>query len=155
MSSRLIDTPQEKLRLGFNLGMTNISALLFKIGETFLTEGLAKLSRFAHLKHRSKSFYITPPQTPPLASHLPPQSPSLLNTTTTPNQLNSPSLGNDFLYRLAFSACHFKNHNSIVENIGSLSCFPILKIRWTAGAKYPMVLAVTVDTRLSCHDPST
>ncbi|KAG5527440.1 hypothetical protein RHGRI_028361 [Rhododendron griersonianum] len=91
MSSRLNDTPQEKLRLGFNLGMTNISALLFKIGDTFLTDDLAKLSGFAQLKPKSKSFYITPPQTPPVVSHLPPQSPSHLNTTTTPNKLNSPS----------------------------------------------------------------
>ncbi|KAI8565926.1 hypothetical protein RHMOL_Rhmol03G0298700 [Rhododendron molle] len=60
MSSILNDTPQEKLRLSFNLDMTNISALLFKIGKTFLTQGLAKLSGFAQLKSRSKSFYIYP-----------------------------------------------------------------------------------------------
>ncbi|KAI8533203.1 hypothetical protein RHMOL_Rhmol11G0279100 [Rhododendron molle] len=67
MSSRLNNTPQEKLRLGFNLDMTNISALLFKIGETFLTQGLAKLSGFTQLKPRSKSFYIYPSSNSPFS----------------------------------------------------------------------------------------
>ncbi|KAI8533541.1 hypothetical protein RHMOL_Rhmol10G0019200 [Rhododendron molle] len=67
MSSRLNDTPQEKLRLGFNLGMTNVSALLFKICETFLTDDLAKVSGFAQLKTRSKSFYIYPSSNPPFS----------------------------------------------------------------------------------------